>query len=573
MGTEVIVASVRIEPETPVVGVGDRLAFSATALDGMGEPVIQGAGIARWESSDPSVAPISSSGEVIGAAIGTTTITATFLDTSASVELQVVDVAVSSVEVLPARVVFTIGDTFDFVAVARDENGDRIDMAGLDPAWGVVDESIATVSGSTVTAVGAGTTSLVATISGVEGTAELVVEDAVLEGIAIEQSDLTLAPTDRSLVSAAFTWQDAAPANLPTVDWRSSDDSVATVDTGGNISAVAPGSATFTATVGAFSDTLTVDVVDEFEEVATGADHACGRVRSAVFCWGSDADGQLGHDETDFGRAGTTAFTQVVAGRAHTCAKTATNQVWCWGDNANGQLGLGDNSPRDVPTQVSGTYMEPLWAAGDVTCTGSMCWGDLPGGAANAPTSVTGTLAVGGSHSCTIESGTTTCTGDNTQGQLGINTTSATGTGTPAGGYTFSALALGDFFSCGIVTGGGFACWGDGDEGQIGDGNFTDALVPILVGLPTTVGTADAGTAHVCVRLGSGAVHCWGDNTEGQCGDGGRSDNGAPEEVAGSRVYTGVSVEGNHSCATDDAGTIWCWGNGNANPTEVVPTW
>jgi uncharacterized protein YjdB len=567
------VASVQIEPAAPVVAIGDRLTLTATPLDNAGNRVEQGAGIARWESSNPAVAPVSSAGEVLGATAGTTTITATFRDVSTSVELVVTDVSVASVDVLPARVVFTIGDTFTFIAAPFDDGGQRID-AGLDVGWRVVDESIATVDASgTVTAIAAGTTQLVGTIAGVEGNAELVVEDAVLEGITIDQAPLVLAPTRGATLTASLTWQDAAPPNLPTVAWSSSAPAVATVSSNGEVAAIAPGQATIEARAGGFSDTVVVEVVGDFNEVAAGAEHACARIRGVVFCWGSDADGQLGHDENGFASVGDIEFDQVATGRAHTCGRTATGQVWCWGANDHGQLGVGDTTSRDTPTQVSGTFTAPLRAERDVTCAGSQCWGALPGGDALRPTAQVGELSVGANHSCVLSGTTTTCSGANDQGQLGINSSAPTGSGTPAGGYSFTALSLGDAFSCGVVFGGGLACWGDGDFGQLGDGNFTDAAVPLLVPLQSVVGTLVTGSQHACVRLPTGSLRCWGRNARGQVGNGSAIDSGVPSDVGGSQTWSLVSAEAEQTCGLDDTGGIWCWGNGVLSPTQVVPTW
>jgi alpha-tubulin suppressor-like RCC1 family protein len=39
-------------------------------------------------------------------------------------------------------------------------------------------------------------------------------------------------------------------------------------------------------------------------------------------------------------------------GTSHSCAFDDYHQVFCWGENAQGQLGLGDTQPRDEPTPV-----------------------------------------------------------------------------------------------------------------------------------------------------------------------------------------------------------------------------
>src|SRR4051794_26114877 len=50
--------------------------------------------------------------------------------------------------------------------------------------------------------------------------------------------------------------------------------------------------------------------------------------------------------------AGTrTQWLSVSAGWEHTCAVRADHTMWCWGSNANGQLGVGDRTDRATPTR------------------------------------------------------------------------------------------------------------------------------------------------------------------------------------------------------------------------------
>jgi alpha-tubulin suppressor-like RCC1 family protein len=44
----------------------------------------------------------------------------------------------------------------------------------------------------------------------------------------------------------------------------------------------------------------------------------------------------------------------VTVGRRHTCAATTNGTVWCWGENADGQLGDGSFVDSLVPVAVDG---------------------------------------------------------------------------------------------------------------------------------------------------------------------------------------------------------------------------
>src|SRR5687767_8655923 len=55
--------------------------------------------------------------------------------------------------------------------------------------------------------------------------------------------------------------------------------------------------------------------------------------------------------------------TSLALGRHHACA-IALNNLYCWGTNADGQLGLADNTRRTTPTQVSMTNWANVAAGG-----------------------------------------------------------------------------------------------------------------------------------------------------------------------------------------------------------------
>ena len=82
--------------------------------------------------------------------------------------------------------------------------------------------------------------------------------------------------------------------------------------------------------------------------------HNCALGRDgAAFCWGANADGQLGDgSKTDrpspVAVAGGLKFVSISAGRFHTCAVTVDDVVWCWGGGRNDGLGAakgGSTSP------------------------------------------------------------------------------------------------------------------------------------------------------------------------------------------------------------------------------------
>jgi HYR domain/Regulator of chromosome condensation (RCC1) repeat len=135
------------------------------------------------------------------------------------------------------------------------------------------------------------------------------------------------------------------------------------------------------------------------------------------------------------------------------------------------------------------------------------------------------------------------------------------------------ALALGSYFSCAVVTGGGVRCWGRNRFGQLGDGTVVSPrLFPVAVvqsaGGPPLTGaqTLTLGNDHACAMVAGGGVRCWGYNFNGQLGDGTTTTRLTPVPVlesSGGPPLTGVqavTVGVDHSCALAIGSGALCWG-------------
>lgn len=91
--------------------------------------------------------------------------------------------------------------------------------------------------------------------------------------------------------------------------------------------------------------------------VGAGGDHTCaGRTSGRLFCWGDDASGQLGNGNAIIAdqaaplqvAGANTDWLSVSAGGTHTCARRTMGRLFCWGSDAFGQLG---NGPVVTPDQ------------------------------------------------------------------------------------------------------------------------------------------------------------------------------------------------------------------------------
>ena len=119
------------------------------------------------------------------------------------------------------------------------------------------------------------------------------------------------------------------------------------------------------------------------------------------------------------------SVTAIAAGEYHTCA-IVNGTAWCWGRDAEGELGscsapVCDGEPWScVPIQVCGLTSGVTAIVADCAIVNgaAWCWSGN-----SVPVPVSGTaIAVGGS-TCAVVNCNLECWGDNSYGQLGNNST------------------------------------------------------------------------------------------------------------------------------------------------------
>jgi hypothetical protein len=169
-------------------------------------------------------------------------------------------------------------------------------------------------------------------------------------------------------------------------------------------------------------------------------------------------------------------------------------------------------------------------------------------------------------HDCVLlEDGTARCWGVDEYGQLGVGSTVAGRSATPAVVHDLEgaiALAGGRDHTCAVVEGGTVRCWGSNAKGQLGDGTTTDSARPVSVlGLEGAVDVV-AGENHTCALLRDGTVRCWGDTEDSYLGDSGTPGGDAvPVPVEGITGAVGLVAGPNATCALLGAAGVSCWGS------------
>ena len=240
-----------------------------------------------------------------------------------------------------------------------------------------------------------------------------------------------------------------------------------------------------------------------WQTVAAGAFHTCGvRLDHTLWCWGYNAQGQLGLGDTTFRftptRVGSaTDWASVSTGYFHSCGVKVDHTLWCWGYNEYRQLGLGVDSPRLVstPTQVG--------SAAD--------WLEV---------------SAGNWHTCAVKTDQTLwCWGANTAGELGIGWQDGEFPPTQVGSDTdWSDVEAGSFYTCGVQLDASLWCWGDNAQGELGMGSTGDGYrTPSRVLSGTSWTAVSVSTDwfphnHTCGVRTDGTLWCWGWNRQGQLG-------------------------------------------------------
>jgi alpha-tubulin suppressor-like RCC1 family protein len=194
----------------------------------------------------------------------------------------------------------------------------------------------------------------------------------------------------------------------------------------------------------------------------------------AAYCWGYNADGELGD-----GKAGDSAvpvavdtsgvlagqtLTQISASWHHTCAVDAAGAAFCWGLNSEGQLGDGNITNSTVPVAVDASGV----LAGKTVIQ----------------------LTAGAHDTCALDAaGSAYCWGYDHYGELGNASTTdssipvAVDTGGVLAGQALTRITAGTWAMCALDTTGAVYCWGRNASGELGNDSTLPSAVPVLVGL------------------------------------------------------------------------------------------
>ncbi len=288
-----------------------------------------------------------------------------------------------------------------------------------------------------------------------------------------------------------------------------------------------------------------------FASISAGNAFTCALTTSGeAYCWGRNASGQLGigsqasrNRPVKVAIEGVT-FLSISAGDTHACAVTRAGAAYCWGSNTGGKLGTG---------RTGGGHTAPVAVAGHLAFR---------------------TISAGYYHSCGVtRDGRAYCWGRNEQGEVGNAPRAQSAVPARVAGEAAFRLveAAAQFdYSCGVDANGAVWCWGANCFNQLGVDSLTEqcgsppmpcSTKPATVRAAGTFQSVGAAFSHSCALTTAGAILCWGDNNDGQLGNGNAADRSVtPAGISGSRTYRALSVGRKTTCAVTTEGIPECWG-------------
>jgi uncharacterized protein YjdB len=186
--------TITVSPAFSTVMIGESQQFTAVAADQTGAP-LEGIEF-TWTTSAPAMATVTSAGLVTGVSGGDVEITATASGVSGSAQLRVREV--KSITVSPETATLLAGETLQFEAVAKDQDG--LPVEGVTFQWSSTNSPVATVTPlGLVKGVGGGTAEIQASAAGLTGAGTITVWVSALFSDGFETGD-------RSHTENGFKW-------------------------------------------------------------------------------------------------------------------------------------------------------------------------------------------------------------------------------------------------------------------------------------------------------------------------------------------------------------------------------
>lgn len=248
-----------LNKNTSTIEKGEKETFTATVLPENTTDKIE----VLWSTDDEDIISVDENGVVTAIAPGNATLIAKFGELEANCTITVTS-TLQSIVLNKNNIELEAGTTADALVVTLNPTDATVDVSKI--RWESLNETVATVDEKgVITAIAPGSAIIRATLD--EKTADCTVNVIVtLTGVKISGEDTVVIYANKTAqLNVEFTPSNAT--EIPEADWSSSDETVATVDENGLVTALKEGTAIITVKYGDLVATKTVEV----EEIkATG---------------------------------------------------------------------------------------------------------------------------------------------------------------------------------------------------------------------------------------------------------------------------------------------------------------
>ncbi|MBC7893805.1 MAG: Ig-like domain-containing protein [Cytophagaceae bacterium] len=242
---EGVVDRIDLNPSSVALTVGETRTVGARVIGANGASITDRT--VFWTTQNPVIATVSQSGVISGVGAGVTQVAASAGGKSAVVQVAVAGRPVSQVRIAPPTATVQAGGTVTLRAEPVDATGGEV--TGRTALWATSAAPIATVTSTgVVTGLTPGSATITATVDGINGSSVVTVT-------AVPVASVTVSPSTGSLIVGQTLTLSATTASATgqtlvgrVVTWTSSANTIATVSSTGEVSAVGAGVATITAT-------------------------------------------------------------------------------------------------------------------------------------------------------------------------------------------------------------------------------------------------------------------------------------------------------------------------------------
>lgn len=248
--------SLTVSPSTRSVPRGTSAQFTAMGAfsDGTTRDLTS---TVTWTSDAPTVASISQ-GRAEGLSVGTSTVTASFGNISATATLVVKDASLLSLRLSPIRSTIARGTSQSFTAEGVFSDGSFQELTS-EVSWSSSNTTVSAVAGGVASGLEPGTATVTATLGNVTSSANLTVTAAALESLTVSGPDSIAKGTSTDFTATGLFTDDSTQDLTTQVRWTVSPADAATFD-GGRLTGVLNGTVTVTATLDEISDQAQLEI-------------------------------------------------------------------------------------------------------------------------------------------------------------------------------------------------------------------------------------------------------------------------------------------------------------------------